>query len=539
MSILRCVPALLLALLLAGVRPAHAHASLLSALPADGAVLVTAPTELVLRFDEPVDPLRLRLVDGGGRALELGAPHVDGQDIRVGLPQALSRGHYLFSYRVTSADSHPVGGTIAFAIGEAANASPAAQDAQHVRAGQAGQGDGSHAASSSVSIFAIVLRALRDLALLTAAGGALFVACIASFPGQRRVLVVAGVAAALLSVLGIGVQGAALLGEGGPFALAAWGVGLHASFGASALVAALGATAIALLSGIGTGRSRPWALALGALACIVSLPMTGHAAAAHPSWLARGALAAHALVATFWFGSLPALLALLRGGSDSALPALRRFSTLAVAGVAVLLACGVVLAGLQLESPAGLVRTDYGRLVVLKASLLLVLIVLATLNRQVLVPKLASAAGASAKALRASITAEVALIVAVLAATAVLVQTPPHVATVQAEPLVRSLESKGMFATVTLDSGRAGRTHVTVVLGDARHQPLDAPEVEIAMSNPEAGIEAMTRPMRRVAPGTYRHEGGELAFAGTWQIEVRARIDDFERVEWRASVHLH
>ena len=52
--------ALLIALALAG--EAYAHASLVKAAPADGAVVPVAPAVLSLTFNEPVSPLVIRLI---------------------------------------------------------------------------------------------------------------------------------------------------------------------------------------------------------------------------------------------------------------------------------------------------------------------------------------------------------------------------------------------------------------------------------------------------------------------------------------------
>jgi hypothetical protein len=39
-----------------------------------------------------------------------------------------------------------------------------------------------------------------------------------------------------------------------------------------------------------------------------------------------------------------------------------------------------------------------------------------------------------------------------------------------------------------------------------------------------------------VAPGDYRLEGSELAFAGAWSIEIHARVSDFDRVTLRGRL---
>src|SRR5262245_34796953 len=75
------------ALLLALSAPAaHAHATLLAAEPADGAVLARAPSQLRLTFDEPVSPLAPRLVGAGGHSLPLTAVSQHGASLVITPP---------------------------------------------------------------------------------------------------------------------------------------------------------------------------------------------------------------------------------------------------------------------------------------------------------------------------------------------------------------------------------------------------------------------------------------------------------------------
>jgi hypothetical protein len=49
-------------------------------------------------------------------------------------------------------------------------------------------------------------------------------------------------------------------------------------------------------------------------------------------------------------------------------------------------------------------------------------------------------------------------------------------------------------------------------------------------------VEPILRRARRSAPGEYRLQGGELAFAGDWSIAIHARITDFDKVVLRTRV---
>src|SRR5580704_9779613 len=96
-----------------------AHASLVSAEPGDGSVLARAPKTMQLRFNEPVTPEVIRLIDAEGKAREDTTVRALDDTIVITLPQNLPHGTQLVSYRVISADGHPVGGSLMFSIGAA------------------------------------------------------------------------------------------------------------------------------------------------------------------------------------------------------------------------------------------------------------------------------------------------------------------------------------------------------------------------------------------------------------------------------------
>jgi copper transport protein len=97
---------------------AQAHGVLLDSSPTANAVLTEGPREVVLRFNEPVRPVVVRLLRASDQArIELGSPEVTDTELHIPLPTGLIDGSYVLSYRVTSADGHPVVGSFVFAIG--------------------------------------------------------------------------------------------------------------------------------------------------------------------------------------------------------------------------------------------------------------------------------------------------------------------------------------------------------------------------------------------------------------------------------------
>ena len=93
--------------------PCLAHAALVGSEPTEGSVVAASPVTFRLSFNEPVTPLVLKLFYPDGRSV---APRGSAQnnDLVVELPAAADQGTYALSWRVASADGHPIGGTSLF-----------------------------------------------------------------------------------------------------------------------------------------------------------------------------------------------------------------------------------------------------------------------------------------------------------------------------------------------------------------------------------------------------------------------------------------
>jgi copper transport protein len=225
------------------------------------------------------------------------------------------------------------------------------------------------------------------------------------------------------------------------------------------------------------------------------------------------------------------LLALLRRASPpAAASALSQFSDFGVLAVLGLMTAGVVFAVLQLQALGQLATSAYGRWIVVKSGLLLALLGLAACNRLWLLPALQRGDAAAAPQLRRTVGAEIVLMAAAIAAAGLLAHTPP--------PRGVTVEvAQGQYAArLEVAPARAGANTITVTLRDARGAPVDPAEVVLELENAAAGVEPILRPASRSAPGEYRLQGGELAFAGDWSIAIHARLGDFDKIVLRAPV---
>lgn len=515
---------LLLLLLLPG--QALAHAALLSSIPADGAVLEAAPGTLALRFDEPVTPTALALAGPDGRRVALPPPMTAGPEITVAPPAGLGEGSYVLSYRIISADGHPVAGAIAYRVGGGA-------DDPRPRAG--------HGPADPGRVPAIVLLALLLGLLLLGTGGALALAALPPLAGPRRAAAarlvrLAALAGLPLALAVLAVQAVRLAGDWAALATgAAWLMAWRSTLGPAMAVLALGLAAVALLTGRPQYRRE---LAAAGLAALLALLLTGHVVTAPPAWLAAGALAVHLAAVAFWAGALPLLLVALRDGA-AALPVVAGFSRLGVAAVGLLAVSGTVIATLQVRAPEALLATDYGRALLGKLAAVVLLLGLAALNRWRLMPRLARG---DAGPLRRAIAAEMALMAVVLAATAVLGNTPPPRVLAPAPPaetaFVPAAAIDGQTVRGALVRAADGRLTLRARFADAAGHPLAACEVAATLIHAEAGIGPLQRPMRAAPDGGFELPDAPLAVPGSWTVEFQVLVGEFELLTFVTEIRI-
>jgi copper transport protein len=545
----RLTAALLILALCLFISPtAWAHAVLLETRPEDGTRFEVPPREAWLRFNEPVIPVAVRVLGTGGAVVS--APDAvsgDGETIRIALPDDLPKGSYIISYRATSADGHPVAGSIVFGIGTAPATAPVASPIPD-RAGVA----------------AVALRAIHYAALLATAGGGLFIVLVLGrgSPVRERLtpaLCLSSAVAAVAAVSGIGLAGATLQGAAVDSLLTAgvWQIGLATSVGLAGLIA-LGSllasmTGLALRGGTGTT-----ALILGALLASASLATTGHAATAPPQWLSRLVVFIHGLMGAYWVGALWPLLVVLRTTpATESVRIVRRFSRLAVSGVVALVLAGVILSILQLGSLDAMVTTFYGWVWLTKVILVIALLTLAAINRQRLTPALAEGGPGARRRLERSIRAEIVVVAGIILATASFGLTPPPRALVVQDAAVEahhhehgsdtgeaSEEAHGYATVVTvgdrtaiieIDPAHPGRNQVKAHLTGPDSSVLTPLEATIELALPDAGIEPISRPLSISAQGSVIGDL-DLPLAGRWTLALSVLVSDFERVTFRTEL---
>ena len=217
----------------------------------------------------------------------------------------------------------------------------------------------------------------------------------------------------------------------------AWTVLTATRFGHVCALRGLTAVLLAflLLSAIGrnlSSRSNLTAVALAAC-FLAALAWIGHAGAGTggSADLHLAADTLHLLAAGAWIGGLvPLALSLAsarhadsEAGERLALGVTARFSTLGLISVGTLLATGTVNTWFLAGSVASLTGTDYGRLLMIKVALFIIMFAIATINRVVLTARLPGAP--ATRQLQINCGVEFTLGLAVVVVASVLGMLPP------------------------------------------------------------------------------------------------------------------
>ena len=527
--------AILVGVLALGTTAASAHATLESSSPADGQSVLTSPSEIRITFSEAVTTISggLSVLDADGKTVDVGNSEVvGGRTLVAPISETLSDGTYVATYRVLSADGHPVSGSLLFAVG-------------------AGALDRSAQPSSSGDrlweIIGGISRFIMYLAALVAAGVAFFLAFIHDHAEDRwRIVpfVRIGSILALLSAIGIVMSQAALLTGKGAGAITDSTVlrdVLNQNLGWSLALLMIGLAAVHLSTDI-PKKVVSQSLALyGGLAVTVSFAVWGHATELSPTAISLAADAIHATAAALWLGGLVGLVMVLSVRTPETVRAtagiIGRFSRMAFWSVIALTLAGLTLTITGSDASLNsILTTTWGQLVLAKIGLTLIVVLIAAWNRRTLVPSLTSPTENTGElavrwaTLLRTIRAEAVLLVAVVALTAIVVNVPPARTAVVAKTDRVDITQRVDTGNVQLsvDPAIVGPNTVAVRYTDGTGQPINvANSMSIEFSQPSAGLEPITRQVPASEPGVFVIQGNELSIPGTWTITIAVRTGDF------------
>lgn len=536
-------------ILLAPARPAAAHALLLASDPPNGATLATSPRVARMWFSEEIAAnfRSVRLVDSTGRPIAgvSLAAHSGNPRLLVAELPPLPPGAYGLVWQALSAgDGHPTSGVVVFAVGQAAAGSVvAAGNAADSTAGNAADDAGGISAGvsagpgrSASGVLAVLIRWLH-LCLLAGLIGAVVVALMVQrgagsdhtdpeqapvWRARRRLLGFAagcaalGVAVGVIDLIEQARRVAPTLPPGSETALPAvvgrlltasrWG---ELWIAREAALLALAAVVLGLRAGTAR-RRRDLPVAAGLLVLTLAwLEALGSHAAALDSGRTAAvvAIAAHTLAACLWLGGVAALAVIAwppgSGGIAIVRAILGRFTILAALSVGLVAATGLYSAGRQLDSAGSLVSTAYGRTLLVKTALLLVLLGLGLTNSDLLRQRMAARGAIGKLPSRRLLALEAGACVVLLLAVGVLAETPPRTTAQPVRPAGRTVSGlvADLVVTVTVTPDRPGVNGFTVLVSSSRRPP-PAPIEDVTLNLTADGVTSPV-PAQQLEPGRY------------------------------------
>jgi copper transport protein len=331
----------------------------------------------------------------------------------------------------------------------------------------------------------------------------------------RRLMTLGGVLLAAGAVADLRLKG--------PYVAA---LGLGATFHGDLLREVLGSTygratlARIVLALIGLEMAWRRVRSLGAavilsLAVGVSFALAGHAAAGSGHVFAAVNDTVHVVAASVWLGGLVLLLVavLPERDAEASRIALTRFSGLALVMVMALVATGLYQAIRQVGSLGAATGTTYGRELLVKVGLVVVLVALGALSRR----RLAQ----GAVRLRAAVGAETVLIAVVLGISATLVATEP--AKTAYHPTVSAqvtLVGDTVQVSAVPVGDRTVELHLYVFGKDG--QPSDPKEIAASISLPARSIDALPVTLQNAGPG-HRQAVVAAPMTGEWRLAITVR----------------
>jgi copper transport protein len=555
--------------------PAFAHATLLNESPSSGGVVPTSPKQLELTFDENVEISfgSIELFNQKGDRVDIGAPHhapTSDHSIEASVPE-LADGAYVLTWRVISADSHPVHGAYTFTVGHSS------VNAEGLAARLEAKGGG----NKTVGVLFAIASATEYAGIALLIGAITFSAAIRP-RGRRRSRADGLVLGGWFLLFGATIAGLLFQGPyagGLPvseiFHTAVVRAVLHTRYGhliEIRLVLLLVALPLILVLRR-SWNPEPWwwVLAVPVGIGIAATPgLAGHAATGTFTQFAVPLDTLHVLAMSVWLGGLAALAFVVIDRDPDARLSADAFSPVALTAVMLIVASGVFAAWRQVGWSVDAFRdTTYGRILLVKIAVFIVLLALAAWSRSIVHarrPASLSAAVATqstatpstgsrpadpgVRGLGWSVGGELVFGIAILVITAMLVNSQPARSALSL-PYSKTFHEPTMQVNLIVSPAKTGPVDIHVFTLTPAGGNLFTPSVTAEMSLPSKGIAPITVPLVRAGPDHFLacdspisqttgiatcNDKFSIPFAGKWLFVIRALRNEFDEVAVQANV---
>ena len=542
-----------------------AHAAYKSSDPANGAIVPSMPGTIAATFTEHLEPSesRMQLYDSTGSEIEgtTLASGDDGYTMVLSVPAGLPKGTYSVLWRTLSNDDgHTANGYFTFTVGSAADVSSVVT-VPTLKSGEgapqllrmASRWAALLGLSAFIAVWPLWVLVLRPALTPVWRDGPRLTRRMKRYAQVAFALAVLGSLVALL------VQ-ATTLSEGTFFDKVMNTLG-QTRYGS------LWLTRIGLFAALGLMLSACawWFLRqrrfehIGAWLLTFALPipfsLNAHASA-QPAGRTTAILAdyVHLLAAGIWIGGIGILATVLLPGGRRLPPrdrhrvlmtALPRFSLLAIVAWLALGVTGFYAGWLQVGNLNALTTTPYGKSLLVKLALLVIVLAIAAVNLLVIERHLRRKldeghATLWSRRLTWTVTAELVLVIGVLGAVGQMTSQEParDVVIARAQQIAVSYDGATPPATLLIAPGVAGVNHfrLEVDVPGGGSLPMETTAV-LRLSlpgNENLGTKQVT--LSRVAGNAFEYHGSDLGITGDWQIEMILREPDTDQVEATQTV---
>lgn len=510
--------ALLALTALAPASRVSAHAQLDSSDPAPSSILEEAPTRITLDFNEPVQT-QARSIDiyaADGSRVMIGEALVSQDDPTVVYAEnipPIPDGVYAVAYRVISDDGHVAEGAYTFQIGTVVDAIDSTSLIANALAGRTGPPALSWVMAVARFVGFLGVAVLLGALVMAAGGGISSRSVVGLITGSWAASFMG--AAALFMLQGVYVQA----GEySDMFDTSLWRTTFNERIGTAlvvrlVLLVAMAGYLVALRGAFSRTATTWWrsSTALIGAGIVVSFAAAGHPSASSSSGLAVAIDAVHFAAVCLWLGGLVTVVVGRATKGEAAATVIPRFSRLATIAIPVVVATGVWQVWHLVDDLGDVTVTDWGRALLVKTSVVVVVVTLGGFGRWLL-------HRGQATDMARLLAVEAVLAIAVLGVTAAMVSKPPEVA---ATPNVfdKALVEAEYIAAVVMSPGRVGNNEIHVTITPPGGSLAEMSDVVVRLTLPGSELPTVTVLMTRVG---VNHYSGTVAvlYSGAWTLEI-------------------
>jgi len=513
-----------------------AHAYIKKSTPLENETVKKAPSEVTIKFDESIQPAfhSIQVFDSNGSRVDQKNGRIDPKQpsiLKSELKKNLPNGSYRIKWKVVSSDGHPVEGVIPFQIGDEGEDSTSLHKETR---GYIPKAD------------LIVLRWLQYISNACFVGLIFFYLLVMpkdirelqSVDKRFRKLISTSLTLLFLSIL-LSLPLQATIESGIPwsevfsFSLLE-NILTNTSYGHSWLIQMAILITLALLttflgSAERTKRIILWACFCLGIAVLWTKSLTSHAAAQSNQLLTIAMDFLHLFAASIWIGSLIGFVGLLslRKNTDfkqDYLKMIKKFSKWGLILVLLLTFTGIYGSLLYIPNLLALFHTNYGRVLLCKVSLFVLMVLVASVNFY-------KGKKGTAKGLGATLKGELLIGLIILVLSVVLTNLPTAM---QSPGPFKETNTVNQSVQVTLRAtpNIIGVNLFEVTLKDKAGRPIkDIEQLQLTFTMLEMDMGKETVSLTKTADGKYEVKGLHFSMAGKWNVRVHALTKSLESID--------